>query len=226
MDLTFYGHSCFSVEIEGKHLLFDPFIKGNPLAENIDTTGIKADYILVSHGHSDHIDDCIEIAKLTGAMVITNFEIAAWLSKKGIKKTHPMNIGGKKSFDFGTVKCTNAIHSSQLPDGSYGGNPMGFVILSKEKNFYYSGDTALTNDMLLIPEIGKIDFSVLPIGDNFTMDAADAAKAAEIVKCKKVLGVHYNSFELIKIDTKEAKQHFNNKGMELLLPEIGETISL
>lgn len=226
MKFNYFGHSCFSVDIKGKTLLFDPFVQGNPLASHIDPKTIHADYILVSHGHSDHIEDCLSIAQQTGALVIASFEVAVWLSKQGIPAFHPMNIGGKKSFDFGTVKAVNAIHSSQLPDGSYGGNPMGFVILSEEGNFYYSGDTALTMDMQLIQEMAKMDFCVLPIGDNFTMDAADAARAAEMVGCKKVVGVHYNSFGFIEIDTHKAKTCFEAKGIHLYLPEIGSNFKI
>lgn len=226
MKLTYYGHSCFLVETGGKKLLFDPFISGNELAGNIEINSIEADYILVSHGHSDHIEDCAAIAQGTGATVIACFEVAVWLSGQGVRNYHPMNIGGKKTFEFGTVKCVNATHSSQLPDGSYGGHSMGFVVLSGEGNFYYSGDTGLTMDMGLIPAMGKIDFSVLPIGDNFTMDAADAAAAAGMVKTNKVVGVHYDTFGFIKINKEEAKKVFEAKGIFLLLPSIGETIHL
>jgi L-ascorbate metabolism protein UlaG (beta-lactamase superfamily) len=224
MNFNYFGHSCFSVEINGCQLLFDPFIQGNPLAAHIDPDQIQADFILVSHGHSDHIEDCVRMAKRTGALVIASFEVAVWLSKQGIPAYHPMNIGGKKSFKFGTVKAVNAVHSSQLPDGSDGGNPMGYVILSDTANFYYSGDTALTMDMQLIKEMTNLDFCILPIGDNFTMDAADAARAAQMAGAKKVIGVHYNSFGFIEIDTNEAKAAFESKGLELLLPEIGSSI--
>ncbi|HNF30460.1 MAG TPA: MBL fold metallo-hydrolase, partial [Chitinophagaceae bacterium] len=122
MQFTYYGHSCFSIIINGKHLLFDPFITYNELASHIDIESIKADYIFISHGHADHIADCISIAKRTNALVICSWEIHEWLNKKEISNTHPMNTGGKKVFDFGTVKCTVAQHSSGLPDGSYGGN--------------------------------------------------------------------------------------------------------
>jgi len=226
MKLSFYGHACFSVELNGKHLLFDPFISGNELASSVDKDKIKADYILVSHGHSDHIQDCVAIAKRTGATVIAVYEVAVWLAENGVSHYHPMNTGGKKTFDFGTVKMVNAIHSSQMPDGSYGGNPVGFVICTDNGNFYYSGDTALTMDMALIPDIAKIDFSVLPIGDNFTMDAKDAARAAEMVKTKKVVGVHYDTFGFIKIDKTEARKAFEEKNIELFLPAIGETIDI
>lgn len=126
MKITYYGHSCFSVEVSGKTILFDPFITPNSLAADIDINTIAADYILISHGHEDHIADAVSIAKRTGAVVVSNWEIVQWLGKQGVTNTHPMNIGGHWFFDFGKVKCVNAVHSSSLPDGSYGGNPMDF----------------------------------------------------------------------------------------------------
>lgn len=226
MKLTYYGHSCFSVEIKGKNILFDPFITYNELAKNIDVNSIEADYIFLSHGHADHIADCISIATRTNAQVIAAYEVHEWLNKNGITKTHPMNTGGKWSFEFGTVKCVVAHHSSSLPDGSYGGNPMGFVFTTEEGNFYYSGDTALTMDMQLIPMWSKPNFAVMPIGDNFTMDYKDAEKAAEFADASTVVGVHYDTFGYIKIDTAAAKTYFESKGKTLLLPAIGETINL
>jgi L-ascorbate metabolism protein UlaG (beta-lactamase superfamily) len=226
MNFTYYGHSCFNIKIDKTNILFDPYITPNPLAKNIKIKEILADYILVSHGHSDHIADCVEITKNTSAQVISSFEVVEWLQKKGIKNTHPLNTGGKIDLDFGRVKCVNAIHSSQMPDGSYGANPMGFLITSKEKNFYYSGDTALTMDMQLIPRWVKLDFAILCIGDNFTMGYEDAIEAAKMVECTTVIGVHYDTFGLIKIDHERAVKAFNDAGMELLLPAIGDTIEL
>lgn len=227
MLFTYYGHSCFSVKINGKHILFDPFITPNELAAGlVDLTGIAADYILVSHGHGDHIADCISIASRTGAKVVTNFEIHEWLNRNGIANTHPMNTGG--SWDFGDfrVKCVVAQHSSGLPDGSYGGNPMGFIIFSDAGNFYYSGDTSLTLDMQLIPRWVKLNFAVLPIGDNFTMDVHDALEAAEMVNCQQVVGVHYDTFGYIKIDHAAAAQTFAAAGKKLHLLPIGGSIGL
>jgi L-ascorbate metabolism protein UlaG (beta-lactamase superfamily) len=226
MKFTFFGHSCFMVETAGQKILFDPFISYNELAKDIDIKTIKPNFILLSHGHADHIADCISIAERSGAKVVCNWEIHEWLNNKGIKNTHPMNTGGKWNFGNFTVKCTVAQHSGGLPDGSYGGNPMGFIISSSEGNFYYSGDTALTNDMTLIPKWAKLNFAVLPIGDNFTMDAADAAECASMVNCNKIIGVHYDTFGFIKIDHEKAKQIFAIKGAELLLLKIGETISI
>lgn len=226
MKFTFYGHSCFSVKVKGKHLLFDPFISGNELAKDVNIETIEADYILLSHGHFDHVADAEAIAKRTGATIVANYEVAMWYAAKGIAKYHPMNHGGKWAFDFGTVKCVNAVHSSGLPDGSYGGNALGFVIKTDEGNFYYSGDTALTLDMQLIPLYAALDFAAMPIGDNFTMDAADAVQAAKMLQCKKVIGVHYDTFGFIKIDKQKTANIFSTAGVELLLPAIGETIEL
>jgi L-ascorbate metabolism protein UlaG (beta-lactamase superfamily) len=226
MQLSYYGQSCFAVKIKGKSLLFDPFITPNELARHIDVDQIAADYILLSHGHNDHIADCVPIAKRTGATVIGSWEVHEWLNKQGINHTHPMNTGGKWSFNEFAVKCTAAQHSSSFPDGSYAGNPMGFVITSDEGNFYYSGDTALTMDMQLIPGWAKLNFAVLPIGDNFTMDATDAAKAAEWIECTEIVGVHYDTFGFIKIDHERAKKIFGSAGLNLHLVTIGQTVSM
>ncbi len=224
MKLTYYGHSCFSVEINKKILLFDPFITPNEKAKNIDINSIEADYILVSHGHEDHIADCIALAHATGAKVICNWEIHVWLNKMGVENTHPMNTGGRWNFDDFKVKCVLAQHSSSLPDGTYAGNPMGFIITSSMGNFYYAGDTALTLDMQLIPKWTKLNFAVLPIGDNFTMGYEDAAEAAKMVDCKNIVGVHFDTFGYIVINHEKAKKHFESLNCILTLPNIGETI--
>jgi L-ascorbate metabolism protein UlaG (beta-lactamase superfamily) len=226
MKLTYYGQSCFSINVFDKNILFDPFITPNELAKDIDVNSIEADYIFLSHGHSDHIADCISIAKRTGAKVVCAFEIHEWLNKQGVENTHPMNTGGKWKFEFGTVKCVVAHHSSVMPDGTYGANPMGFVFMTSQENFYYSGDTALTLDMQLIPRWANLNFSILPIGDNFTMGVEDAITAADFVKCHVVVGVHYNTFGYIEIDTEKAQADFKAAGKILLLPAIGETIDL
>ena len=226
MKFTYYGHSSFQVEISGNKILFDPFISYNDFAKHINIGSLKPDYILLSHGHSDHIADCIAIAQNSGAKVICSWEIHEWLNHRGIKNTHPMNTGGKWTFGSFTVKCTAAQHSSGLPDGGYGGNPMGFIVMGAEGNFYYSGDTSLTTDMALVPKWAKLNFAVLPIGDNFTMDAADAAECAMLINCKTIVGVHYDTFGFIKIDHEKAKQAFADKGAELLLIKIGETITI
>ena len=222
MNITYFGHSCFGIEVNGKHILFDPFISANELASAIDVNTVKADYILVSHGHEDHIADLVTIAKRTNAKIICNWEISVWLNKQGISNTHPMNIGGKWKFEFGDVKCVVAVHSSSMPDGSYGGNPMGFIIESDSANFYYAGDTALTYDMKLIGDYRKVDFAFLPIGNNFTMGVDNAIIAAEFIKCTKIIGMHYDTFGYIKIEKELAIKKFNNAGNELILFEVGE----
>ena len=222
MDVKYYGHACFEVTVNNKKLLFDPFISGNPLAKNIDIKKIKPDYILISHGHQDHIGDAIEIVKQSDATVISNFEIVNWMEKNGAKNTHSMNIGGKFSFDFGNVKLLNAVHSSMLPDGSYGGNPCGFLIQSCEGNFYFAGDTALTYDMKLIGTYMKIDFAMLPIGGNYTMGIDNAIIASEMINCNKIIGMHYDTFPIIKIDKQEALEKSKRAGRELILLNVGE----
>jgi L-ascorbate metabolism protein UlaG (beta-lactamase superfamily) len=225
MTFTYYGHSCFSVEIKGKKLLFDPFITGNERAKHIDIKTIEADYILLSHAHGDHVADAEAIAGATGATIIAIYEVAMWYSKKGLKY-QPLNIGGKYKFDFGTVKAVNAVHSSVLPDGTYGGNPMGFLVTSDEINFYYAGDTALTLDMQLIPTFAEIDFAVLPIGDTLTMGIDDAIQAAKMVQTDKVIGVHFDTFAGITIDHQKAIDNFKVHGIALQLLTIGETIDI
>lgn len=224
MKITYYGHASFGVEIKGKHLLFDPFISFNEKAAHIDIEAIPADYILVSHGHQDHVADVASIAKRTGAQLISNFEIISWFGNQGLENGHPMNHGGKWTFDFGTVKYVNAIHSSVLPDGSNGGNPGGFVIETDEGTFYYSGDTALTYDMKLLGEYHAINFAFLCIGDNLTMGVEDALIAADFIQCDHIIGMHYDTFGYIVIDHEAAKAQFANKGKTLYLPGIGDSI--
>src|SRR5271154_6369365 len=226
MKLTYYGHSCFSVFAGGKILLFDPFITPNELARAIDVDTVQADYIFVSHGHFDHITDVIRIANRTGAKVFGNWELYNWFNKSGLKNTHPINPGGQFAFDFGTVKCFIAQHSSSLPDGSYGGVACGFAFHTQDGNFYYSGDTGLTLDMQLVPAWGKFDFAVFPIGDGLTMGIEDAIKAARIVGVNKVVGVHFDTFGFIKIDHLKAIESFKQAGLTLHLLNIGSVIEL
>jgi L-ascorbate metabolism protein UlaG (beta-lactamase superfamily) len=226
MQLSFYGHASFSIEVTGKTILFDPFISPNPAASQIDINSLQADYIFLSHGHGDHLADAVVIAKNTGATCVASAEVEGWLNRNGVEKTHGMNHGGFINFDFGRVKGVNAIHSSSFPDGSYAGNPLGFVFNTAEADFYYSGDTALTMDMQLIPAWAKLKLAILPIGGNFTMDVQDAIQAAEFVKCNTIVGVHYNTFPPIQIDTDAAVKAFAKAGKKLLLPKIGERIAL
>lgn len=226
IKITYFGHSTFLFTINDKKILFDPFISPNQLADQIDISAIHPDYILVTHGHEDHVADVESIARQSNALVVSNFEIVSWFQKKGIEQVHPMNHGGSKSFDFGTVKYVNAIHSSLLPDGASGGNPGGFVVNSDEGTFYYAGDTALTYDMKLIGEEFDIDFAVLPIGDNFTMGIRDALKAADFVGTEKIIGMHYDTFPYIEIDKDAALAEARGAGKELLLLKIGNSITL
>ncbi|MBP7273433.1 MAG: metal-dependent hydrolase [Saprospiraceae bacterium] len=226
MILTYFGHSGFLLDTGHHKILIDPFISGNPIAENIDIYSIQANYILLTHGHSDHVLDAEVIAKKNKAKIISNFEIVSWYESKGIEG-HPMNIGGKWDFDFGTIKCTNAVHSSVLPDGTYGGNPMGFVIELANMTIYIAGDTALTWDMKLIPvTCPKIDWAVLPLGDNFTMNYKEALLASDFVECNNIIGCHYDTFGFIRINHREVSQYFVQKGKNLILPKIGDRIKL
>jgi L-ascorbate metabolism protein UlaG (beta-lactamase superfamily) len=223
MKVTYYGHSCFAAQVANKTLLFDPFITGNELAKAINVDKVPADYILISHGHADHLADAAGIAKRTGATIVSNYEVTVWFGKQGLPKTHPLNHGGGWRFDFGRVKFVNAVHSSSLPDGTYGGNPGGFVVESDEGNFYYSGDTALTLDMKLIGESTPLRFAALCIGDNFTMGIDDAIKAAQYVRCNEVLGLHYNTFPPIQIDPPAAVEKFKAAHQHLRLLAPGES---
>ncbi len=225
MNITYLGHASLLIELGGKKLIVDPFISANPLANHIDIDSLEADYVLITHGHQDHVLDVAQIVKRTDAMIISNFEIVSWFENQGLKG-HGMNLGGKFRFDFGTVKMVNAIHSSVLPDGTHGGNPAGFVIWNETECLYIGGDTALTEDMKLIPlTCPKLQVAVLPIGDNFTMGFEDACRASEWIKCNTVLGYHYDTFEPIKIDKNLAIAHFNKHYKLLQLPEIGERLT-
>ena len=228
MDITFYGQSCFSLEFGGKKLLFDPFIRENPLAKaaEVDIDAIQADYILLSHAHGDHVADADYIAKQTGATIISNYEIVTHYQALG-HKGHPMNHGGKWKFDFGTVKYVNAVHTSSFHDGSNGGNPGGFVIWNDDYCVYFAGDTALTMDMKLIPRTcPSLDVAILPIGDNFTMGYEDASIAAEYINCDSIIGCHYDTFGFIEIDHQAAKDTFSSMGKDLILLDVGKTITL
>jgi L-ascorbate metabolism protein UlaG (beta-lactamase superfamily) len=225
MQITYYGHSCFMVNIGGYKLLFDPFISYNELAKNVDLNSIEADYILVSHAHQDHTADVESIASRTGATIIANWEIHAHYAQMGLK-THPMNIGGKWPFDFATVHMVPAVHSSSFPDGKYGGQPAGFIIENDEHTFYFAGDTALFTDMKLLGEMHSLSFALMPIGDNFTMGIRDAVMACKWMNVKKLIGMHFDTFPYIQIDHSEALMLANFNGVELILLEIGKTINI
>lgn len=225
MKITFYGHACIGIEIEDISIIVDPYISANEKAAHIDIDVLKADYILLTHAHQDHILDVERIAKRTDAVIVSNFEIATHFGNKGFQ-FHPMNHGGSWDFEFGVVKYVNAIHTSSFPDGSYGGQPGGFVIEGERKNIYIAGDTALTMDMKLIPMRTNLDLAILPIGSNFTMDVDDAIIASDFVQCDKILGYHYDTFGYIEINHEEAKRKFFDKNKDLMLLEIGEFIEL
>ena len=221
MRVTFYGQSCLAVEIHGKSLLFDPFIRQNELARNVDVSAIRADYILVTHGHFDHVADAADLADRTGAPVIANGQVGHWLEKQGVKETMELAVGGRMQLPFGRIKYVNAVHGSTMPDGADGGQAGGFVVESAEGNFYHSGDTALTMDMQLIGQVTKLNFAALCIGDHFTMGAEDAVRAADFVRCDRVLGMHYDTFPPIRIDHEDAKRRFREAGKELVLLPVG-----
>lgn len=225
MKITFYGHASLGIEVGRKNIIVDPYITANENAKHIDIMELKADYILLTHAHGDHVLDVDAIAKNTGAVIVSNAEIAGYYEKKGFN-THPMNHGGSWNFDFGKVKYVTALHSSSFSDGSYGGNPGGFVIEGEHKNIYIAGDTAVTFDMKLIPMRIKLDLAILPIGNNFTMDVEDAIIAASFLECDKILGYHFDTFGYIKINHEESIKKFFDKGKDLMLLEIGGTIEL
>jgi L-ascorbate metabolism protein UlaG (beta-lactamase superfamily) len=225
MKITFYGHACVGIEVSGKNVLIDPFISGNPKASHIDVNALKADYILLTHAHQDHILDVETIAKNNNSVVVSNYEIASHYGNKGLQY-HPMNHGGSWQFEFGKVKYVPAIHTSSFPDGSYGGQPGGFVIEGEHKNIYIAGDTSLTMDMKLIPMRTELDLAILPIGSNFTMDVDDAIIASDFLKCDKILGYHFDTFGYIIIDHTLAKKKFFDAGKDLMLLEIGESIMI
>lgn len=225
MKITYLGHAALAIEVAGKKLIVDPFISPNPLAKDIDVEALEADYILITHAHQDHIVDVDAIAKRTGAKIVSNFEIVTHYGNLGFEG-HPMNHGGSWQFEFGRVTYTNAIHTSSFPDGSYGGQPGGFLLETDEGNIYIAGDTALTFDMKLIPMQCKLDFAVLPIGDNFTMGYESAVIAADFIECDKIMGYHYDTFGYIEIDHDKAKNAFSAAGKELMLLPIGDSVEV
>ena len=226
MKITYYGHNSLLIEILGNYIMVDPFISGNPLyKDKLDIKSLKADYILLTHAHQDHTLDVETIAKNTNAKIISNYEIAMYYQEKGFN-VHTMNHGGNWKFEFGNLKLVNAVHTSSFPDGSYGGQPGGFVIEGEHKNIYIAGDTALTMDIKLIPLQTKLDLAILPIGDNFTMGVEDAIIASNFVACDKVLGVHFDTFSYIEIDQEEAKKKFYDAGKDLMLLDFGSSIVL
>ncbi len=223
--ITWYGHAVFALETAGYNILVDPYLNGNPAAP-VTPDQVAADYILITHGHGDHVGDAVEIANRTGATIISNAEISKWMSAKGLK-THAQHIGGGYTHPFGYLKLTLALHGSMLPDGSNGGNPVGFLLTTNEgKKIYLAGDTGLFGDMRLIGEEG-IDLAALPIGDNFTMGPADALRAVKLLQPEHVIPIHFSTFDVIKQDAAawarlveqetSAKVHLLNPGESFTL---------
>ena len=225
IKLTWYGHSVFALDVGGAQILVDPFLTGNDLAP-ISADGVEADYVLVTHGHGDHIGDTVAIAKRTGALVISNFEICNWLQAQGVSRTHPQHIGGGFQHPFGYLKLTIAHHGSGLPDGSYGGNPCGLLLTAEGKKIYLAGDTGLFYSMRLIGEEG-IDLAALPIGDNFTMGPDDALRAIQLIEPRIVIPIHYNTFDVVAQDPQAWAQRVRAKtSAEPVVLKPGESYSL
>jgi len=227
MKVTYLGHATLLIETAGKKIIVDPFISGNPLIKDeILVENIETDYILVTHAHQDHVLDVQDISEENPeALLISNFEIVNYFDKYDVPG-HAMNHGGSYEFDFGRVTMVNAWHSSSFADGTYGGNPAGFVIESEGKSIYIAGDTGLTRDMELIPLFTKLDLAVLPIGDNFTMGIESAVIASDFVQCDRILPYHYDTWDIIKIDHNKAKEAFNKAGKTLEMLKIGESIEV
>ena len=225
MTITYYGHASLGIETAGKRLVVDPFISKNELAQHIDWQNLAADYILLTHAHWDHVLDVEPIAARTGAQLISNAEIVDYYAKRGLKG-HPMNHGGQWNFDFGLLQYVHAIHSSGFADGTYGGNPGGFVLQSRGKTLYIAGDTALSYDMKMLGTQWDFDLLVLPIGDNFTMGYATAVTASGWLGCPRVLGYHYDTFGYIEIDHQKAQAAFASKGKALILLPIGSSLAV
>lgn len=227
MKVTYHGHSTISIETEKKEkLLIDPFITGNELSDLV-VGEVKTDYILITHGHNDHIGDMVEIAKNNDAMVIACPEIIHFAEKKGVKKTHGMNLGGGFDFPFGRVKMVFAQHSSgyeTTEEMEYMGNPAGFVLSIEGKHIYHAGDTAYFSDLSLIKEDFDLDVAFLPIGDNFTMGPKDASKAAQVIDATLNVPIHYNTFPIIKQNPNDFVNLLDeNKG---LVMKVSDTIEI
>ena len=223
--LIWYGHGTVGLELGGHKIVVDPFFTGNPAASAV-ADKVEADFILISHGHGDHVGDAVAIAKRTGALVIANFEIANWCEAQGVERTHAQHLGGGYHHPFGYVKLTLALHGSALPDGSYGGNPCGFLITTEQHKIYLACDTGLFGDMQLIGDEG-IDLATLPIGDNYTMGPADALRAVQLIHPHHVIPVHYNTWGLIAQDAEAwARQVASKTQTQAHVLKPGETFAL
>lgn len=227
MKAIYYGHSCVRLKSKEVDILFDPFISPNPLAKHINIEDINPQYILLSHGHLDHVADMAAIQKQSGAKVIAIVETADWVRRQGVDpdKVLEMNFGGTMQTDFGQVKMVYALHTNSTPDGQYGGVPVGYILTIHGKRIYFAGDTALTMEMKLLESV-DLDWAFLPIGGHYTMDVDDAIKAAEMIDVNNIIGIHYNTFPPISIDKQQAVQKFDDAGLQLYVPEVGEAIQL
>ncbi len=227
MNITFLGHACFSFKIGNKNFLLDPYIRSNPLAKHIDINTIKADYILITHGHYDHVEDVEPIYNNNNAsIIVANFEVSAWFKKKGCIRVHPMSCGGTFSADGVKVKMLPAVHSSSMPDGSYGGNATSLLLSAEDKNIYLAGDTGLHQDMKLAGDLYNIDIAILPIGGNFTMDIEESFSASNFLQAKKTIAMHYDTFEAIVIDKTHVKKRIEAQKQNYIFMDIGETITV
>ena len=225
MKITFLGHACFLVEVNSQRLLFDPYISPNPLAQSIDLDGLQVDYMLLSHGHYDHVADVETIYRQCAPTIVANLEMINWYKKRGIEKLLSINPGGKRTLPGETVvKAVHEPHASSMPDGSYAGSALGFIVQGEGKTFYFAGDTALHQDMKQIGEFHTINFAMLPIGGILTMDLEEALHAAHYVDTPTIIGMHYDTFEDIEIDHQQALQQAEAKDKQLILMKIGETI--
>jgi L-ascorbate metabolism protein UlaG (beta-lactamase superfamily) len=225
VKVTWYGHAATGIESAMVKLLIDPFFSGNSLAA-VGPEEVEADVIVVTHGHSDHVGDTVEIAKRTGALVISNFEIINWLQARGLENVHPLHIGGGRSFDWGRVKLTIAHHGSALPDGSYGGLAAGVLLYLGGIKIYHAGDTGLFYDMKLIGD-EDLDLAMVPIGDNFTMGPDDAVKAVGFLDPSMVIPMHYDTFDVIQQDPVEWSGQVERKtSAKVSLLKPGESVTL
>jgi L-ascorbate metabolism protein UlaG (beta-lactamase superfamily) len=220
--LTYYSHAAWKIETEGTSILIDPFLDDNPTSP-VKSKDVKADYIIITHAHGDHVGDSISIAKANNATVISNFEIANWCGAQGVN-VHPMHIGGAHTFPFGRVKLTQAFHGSSFPDGGYGGMPAGVLVTVEGKTLYHSGDTGLFGDMKLIGQTDPIDIALIPIGDNFTMGMDDAIKAVKFLRPKRAIPMHYKTFDVIEADPSEFVKNVKQQGIGAEFLEYGNSI--
>lgn len=225
MKLKYFSHSAFQVTTEkGINILIDPFLDDNPTSP-VKSKDVKADYIILTHGHGDHLGDSFKIAKRCNSTFICVNELANYCAEHGFN-AHNMHIGGGFNFNFGRVKFTIAHHGSKTPDNQYTGEPAGVILSVENKNVYHTGDTGLFYDMKLIGEMIPIDYMLLPIGDNFTMGITDAVKAAELVNPKVAIPMHYNTFPVINADPNQFKKSVEAKGITCKILNFGEEISL